>query len=272
MLALDWRALGAAHAAPGRPQAREGEQRPVLVKREPRWRLARLGVGIFAKRCCRHDAAVSLAEPSAPVRASDVADIRDRRAAELRRPRHAPAGHNKLALAVRPVANDRRHLVGKDPRKQRQVASAIMRRAKPIADRGLSFGQTVEVAHGADAYGARRCVHKNSFLSCSQRRGALRSHMPDVDKLTPADPSDLAESIAFALRFRGPQAKTRRRRIHGRHCRGARRAPLGAGRVRGHEEAADRRRSGARAGIRGLTRHCPAHGKARLKVAAIAAP
>jgi hypothetical protein len=27
--------------------------------------------------------------------------------------------------------------------------------------------------------------------------------MPDPDKLTPADPRDLAEAIAFALRYRG---------------------------------------------------------------------
>ena len=32
--------------------------------------------------------------------------------------------------------------------------------------------------------------------------------MPDADKLTPADPSDLADAIAYALRFRG------RRRVH----------------------------------------------------------
>ena len=32
--------------------------------------------------------------------------------------------------------------------------------------------------------------------------------MPDVDKLTPADPSDLASALAFALRFHG------RKRVH----------------------------------------------------------
>jgi hypothetical protein len=46
-----------------------------------------------------------------------------------------------------------------------------------------------------------------SFLSCSQCRGALCSAMPD-DKLTPADPGDLAAAIAFALRFEG------RKRVH----------------------------------------------------------
>jgi hypothetical protein len=32
--------------------------------------------------------------------------------------------------------------------------------------------------------------------------------MPDADKLTPADPSDLANALAFALGFRG------RKRVH----------------------------------------------------------
>ena len=39
------------------------------------------------------------------------------------------------------------------------------------------------------------------FLLCSHRRAIVAS-MPD-DKLTPADPVDLAWSIAFALRFEG---------------------------------------------------------------------
>jgi hypothetical protein len=32
--------------------------------------------------------------------------------------------------------------------------------------------------------------------------------MPNVDKLTPADPSDLTQALAFALRFQG------RKRVH----------------------------------------------------------
>jgi hypothetical protein len=32
--------------------------------------------------------------------------------------------------------------------------------------------------------------------------------MPDAEKLTPADPSDLADALAFALRFQG------RKRVH----------------------------------------------------------
>ncbi len=35
-----------------------------------------------------------------------------------------------------------------------------------------------------------------------------REHMADPDKLTPADPRDLADALAFALRFQG------RKRVH----------------------------------------------------------
>src|SRR5208282_2388007 len=81
------------------------------------------------------------------MRASDVANVRHRLTAELRRARHPPASHDELALAVRPASDDRSHLVGGDPWKQRQVARAIVRRAEPVADRGLALCQTVEVAH-----------------------------------------------------------------------------------------------------------------------------
>jgi phosphatidylserine/phosphatidylglycerophosphate/cardiolipin synthase-like enzyme len=67
----------------------------------------------------------------------------------LRRPRHAPARHDKLPLAVLADANNRRELVGEDRRKQREVSRAVMPRAKPIADGGLTLGETVEIAHAA---------------------------------------------------------------------------------------------------------------------------
>ena len=38
--------------------------------------------------------------------------------------------------------------------------------------------------------------------------GRYRSRMSDADKLTPADPRDLAEALAFALRYHG------RKRVH----------------------------------------------------------
>ena len=43
---------------------------------------------------------------------------------------------------------------------------------------------------------------EDSFSSCSQSCGALCLPMPD-DKLVPADPSDLAAALAFALRYAG---------------------------------------------------------------------
>ncbi len=95
VMALDRRALQAAYAALGRPKAGKRKQRPILAERKPHRRLARLGVGVFAKRCRRDDAATILAQPSPPVRAHHIADVGDRLAAELRRPRHAPARCDK---------------------------------------------------------------------------------------------------------------------------------------------------------------------------------
>ena len=81
------------------------------------------------------------------MRAEDVADICDWLAAILRRPRHAPARHDQLAIVVGADAHDRRHLVGEDPREQRQIAGSVVPFAKPIADRGLTLGEAVKVAH-----------------------------------------------------------------------------------------------------------------------------
>src|ERR1700733_7490707 len=116
MLPIHWRALRPSNAPPGGPYTSKGEQGTVLAKREPLRRLAGLRIRVFAKRCRRHDAAVLLAEPAAPMRAADIANVGDRRAAKLRRTRHAPARHNKLTLAVGSIANDRSHLVREDPR------------------------------------------------------------------------------------------------------------------------------------------------------------
>jgi hypothetical protein len=85
--------------------------------------------------------------PVAAERALQIADVRDRRAAVLRRPGHAPARHDKLALAVAARAHDRSHLVGEDSGEQRQVARAILAGAEPIADRRLALGKAVKVAH-----------------------------------------------------------------------------------------------------------------------------
>ena len=54
------------------------------------------------KTTWRNDAPARRPEPSSPMRASHVPNVRDRRPAELRRPGHSPTRHDKLALVVRP--------------------------------------------------------------------------------------------------------------------------------------------------------------------------
>jgi hypothetical protein len=46
------------------------------------------------------------------------------------------------------------------------------------------------------------------FRSCPVLTGRLSGRMPDdANKLTPADPRDLAEAVTFALRFEGRKRK-----------------------------------------------------------------
>jgi hypothetical protein len=59
------------------------------------------------------------------------------------------------------------------------------------------------------------------IINCDEAAGAEPAQarryfplMPDADKLTPADPSDFAAALAFAL-LPGPQARPQRRRDHG---------------------------------------------------------
>ena len=58
MVAIDGRALWDAHAIPGRSEAGEREQGPIVAQREPGRRLL-LGVRVFAERGRRDDAAVA---------------------------------------------------------------------------------------------------------------------------------------------------------------------------------------------------------------------
>ena len=106
MPAFDGRALRASARLPGRPEAGKGEQGPVLAQREPYRRFARLRVRVLAKRCCRDEAAVSSAEPSSPVRAGEVADVGDRRAAVLRwagMPQRAMTSSRSPSVPVRTI-------------------------------------------------------------------------------------------------------------------------------------------------------------------------
>jgi hypothetical protein len=73
------------------------------------------------------------------MRALDVTNVRDRRAAKLRRPRHSPARHDEFALAVRRDPDNRRHSIRKDRREGRKVSNAVMAQAKEVADRRLAL-------------------------------------------------------------------------------------------------------------------------------------
>ena len=203
MLALDRCAFGAAYAAPGRPQPANANS-GLSSARANRIGVLRASCRRIRKTKSQARRNSSLAGAMPPMRASDVADIRDWRAAELRRARHPPTRPNDLALAVRPIADDGRELVREDSWKQRQVAGAIMRRAKPIADRGLAFGQTVKVAHSGThtAPGASR--PQNSFLlvltvaaryvapcptNARPPRRPTRVHRPGADERRPVGES-----------------------------------------------------------------------------------
>jgi hypothetical protein len=76
--------------------------------------------GLSVTRRLKHNRHPSIStswtHAAAPMGAADIANVGDRCAAELRRTRHPPPRHNKLALAVCSIANDRSHLVGKDAR------------------------------------------------------------------------------------------------------------------------------------------------------------
>jgi hypothetical protein len=72
------------------------------------------------------------------------------------------------------------------------------------------------------------------------------------DKMKPADPRDLADALAFALRFQAASASTTPMRSWPR-CGEASCRAFGARRLHRHEAAGDQRRRSARAGIRAVT-------------------
>jgi hypothetical protein len=121
----------------------EERERPIFIEREPRRCLARLGVGVFAERIERHDAAMLDIEPRPPMRARGVADVGDRRTTELWGPWHAPTGKHQLAHAITRVANNRRGIVGEDARHLRQIAGEVAHRAGKSDDRCLPVAETV---------------------------------------------------------------------------------------------------------------------------------
>ena len=84
--------------------------------------------------------------------------------------------------------------------------------------------------------------------SCFVLIAALSSaFMADpVERLTPATPDDVADTLAFALRFDGRKLDAPRRRDHGRDRRQATCRAFAARRLRRHETAAGSRRGGDR--------------------------
>ena len=80
-----------------------------------------------------------------------------------------------------------------------------------------------------------------------------RPQMPN-EKLKPAEPSDIAQSIAFALCYSG-RKRVQIGDLHGADSGRSDRAAFGAVRLRGHEETAERRRrrqSRQTRGVRGI--------------------
>jgi hypothetical protein len=93
--------------------------RPWVIPLDPRGRLVRLVISVFAEAGRRHEAAVPRRKPTAPVRARDLADVGDRLAVKLQWPRHAPARNHQFVLTIHAVAHDRRELVGEDAGERR---------------------------------------------------------------------------------------------------------------------------------------------------------
>ena len=82
-------------------------------------------VGPFAERGCGDQRAPLRLEPPAPVGRFQVADICDRRCANIGWRRKAPAHHGEFALAIGREPDDGRHRVGIDGRQGREVAREI---------------------------------------------------------------------------------------------------------------------------------------------------
>jgi hypothetical protein len=89
------------------------------------------------------------------MRALCVADIRYRRTAELRWPRHSPPCHSKLADTVGRVAHDWRQVIGENAGQRRQVARSVTHRAGERDDRRLPLCDAVEIAHATNLTRAR---------------------------------------------------------------------------------------------------------------------
>ena len=140
MLPIHWRALRPSNAPPRSPQPSEREQRPILAEREPFRRPARLRCPQYCgtKSPARCSGYACRATRANAAETADVANVGDRRAAELRRPWRVPQrAHNQLALAVSSIAN------GSEPFGREALYPQEQRQAVPyrsLARAGTSRG------------------------------------------------------------------------------------------------------------------------------------
>src|SRR5271166_4767394 len=194
------------HRCPTGPYAGEERERPVLVESKPNRRPGAVWPKlVLGEACERHDAAVLDAKPSAPVRRRDVADIGDARigVAALQGEdgrRHAPSSYRKLTGAVFNVADDGGRIVGKNARDRRKVAGRIAQGAGEISDPLRAFGDRIQIAHRSKGTVLPGSGPADMFLLCSPRFD-YPARMLDDEKLTPATAADVADALAFALRF-----------------------------------------------------------------------
>lgn len=151
--------LRAAPAGPACPKAGEEGERAFVRQGEPdhvlasgAWiRLRR----VFAKAGEGHETAMRRSAPRPPMRGGEVADVRHRRAGQMRRRGHAPAGQRQFARPVRRRADDGGRLVREDAGLRRQVAGEIVQRADQVGDSLDVRSVAVEIAHACRAWGAR---------------------------------------------------------------------------------------------------------------------
>ena len=137
MRARDWLRLGAPIALELSPEPAEGEQRSVVVQREPNdVLLFRFRVWlrrVFREAVCRDQATIFRLQPAAPVRRGSVADIGDGKTASARRRRHSPAHYGEFAFSAG-IAHHGSKVVGEDTRHRRQVADVPIQHPEECDD------------------------------------------------------------------------------------------------------------------------------------------
>jgi len=140
-------------AAPWPPNSGKVKKGTAFGKREP-MRDLWTAIGPLAKRRCRNETAPFRFEPFTPIERIHIADIGDRRLAEIWRRRKAPAHHGKLAFAIPRGVNDGRQAIGINRKQRGEIAGPVAHHAEGAAYRILAAGQAVEIAHWLPANGS----------------------------------------------------------------------------------------------------------------------